>query len=639
MKRSLIFAFAAMAAMTVSARQLTPQQALSRALGDKAMRAVGVGAQSAAQLAYTASDSLERPMAYVFTSGADRGYMVVSADDVAVPVLAYADSGTFDASSMPDNMRWWLEGYAREIAWAADNAGSFSVKAVAQAERAPIAPMLTTHWNQDSPYNDQCPKVSNKATMTGCVATAMAQVINYHKYPEKGIGSHSYTTATNSLSVSFNYGNTTFDWANMADMYSSSSTAAQNTAVATLMKACGVSVDMDYGTAASGASSVWVAPALVKYFGYDEAVAYRDRTWFNIHEWEELVYNDLATVGPVFYCGTTMRNEGHAFVCDGYRSDGYFHFNWGWGGMSDGYFRLTALDPTSHGIGGGSAGFNYGQGVVTGVQPPKEGSTPVYHMITYNSFRVGASTAVYDQTTPAKLTTAKSATVYFAGGFYNFSRCDITGGRLGVKMVNDASGEVSYITAERTTVGNWPTLSISSMRFSGQNTMQVKLPSTLVNGNYTISPVFRVGESEWFDITPYQPGMTDFMTMTVNGTQVTFNPPTAGKLTATIQEISPVYAGGNYKVKFSLTNAGGTEYIGPLYPAFVSGSTANMSDPYMVDLMPGETVEVDYVGAVPSAVTAGSYTFYLCTVSSSGATPVGSGKSVVVNAATTPTVG
>lgn len=187
--------------------------------------------------------------------------------------------------------------------------------------------------------------------MTGCVATAMAQVINYHKYPEKGIGSNSYTTTTSGLSVSFNFGATTFDWDNMADIYSLSSTAEQKTAVATLMKACGVSVNMDYGTGASGAMSAFVPAALVNYFGYDKATAYRERIWFSGQEWEDLVYNELATVGPVYYGGTTARNEGHAFVCDGYRADGFFHINWGWGGQSNGYFRLSALDPSSHGIG------------------------------------------------------------------------------------------------------------------------------------------------------------------------------------------------------------------------------------------------------------------------------------------------
>lgn len=119
------------------------------------------------------------------------------------------------------------------------------------------------------------------------------------------------------------------------------------------------------------------------------------------------MYNELATVGPVYYGGTTARNEGHAFVCDGYRADGFFHINWGWGGQSNGYFRLSALDPSSHGIGGGSAGFNQGQLIVTGVQPPKEGTEIVYHMISYKSFRVGSTAAVYDTDAPVKFVTAR----------------------------------------------------------------------------------------------------------------------------------------------------------------------------------------------------------------------------------------
>lgn len=193
----------------------------------------------------------------------------------------------------------------------------------------------------------------------------MAQVIKYHNYPERGTGSVSYRTASG-YNVAFDFASTPLPMSLMADVYDVTSSAESRDAVATLMLACGASVTMEYQSSASGASSASVPDALMSYFGYDSnSVAYRQRAWYGLKEWEDLIYNDLATVGPVYYGGNNM-SSGHAFVCDGYSSDGYFHFNWGWSGMADGYFRLTALDPATQGIGGSAAGYNWYQCVVTG---------------------------------------------------------------------------------------------------------------------------------------------------------------------------------------------------------------------------------------------------------------------------------
>ncbi|MDE6489602.1 MAG: C10 family peptidase, partial [Muribaculaceae bacterium] len=218
MKRVLISFALVTAVLALSARQLSPAEALNRAIGgDRTSRAVVQPTASEPELVYTASDSLVRPMAYVFSSGEDCGYMIVSADDVAVPLLAYSDSGTFDASSMPDNMRWWLDEYARQIAWASDRADidpDGSAYAAARASdrpyRDPVAPLVTTRWNQASPYNNMCPKYNDYRCVTGCVATAIAQVMNYNKWPPNGYGTHNYTTSTYNMQVGWNFGLTEF---------------------------------------------------------------------------------------------------------------------------------------------------------------------------------------------------------------------------------------------------------------------------------------------------------------------------------------------------------------------------------------------------------------------------------------------
>lgn len=168
MNRSLILSLMAMAAvMACHGRQLTPGEAMARAGLLPASRS-----QASPELCYTATDSLSRPMAYVFAAGDGQGYTVVSADDVAVPVLGYSDSGTFDAGSIPDNMRWWLEGYAREIAWAADHGVAAAPASRAADTRQPIAPLLKTRWDQNSPYSDQVPRV--------CVGVSLSHRLRGH---------------------------------------------------------------------------------------------------------------------------------------------------------------------------------------------------------------------------------------------------------------------------------------------------------------------------------------------------------------------------------------------------------------------------------------------------------------------------
>lgn len=173
--------------------------------------------------------------------------------------------------------------------------------------------------------------------------------MNYFEYPQKGTGQVSYLW--NGQPMSLDFSSLQFDWQNMADIYNSNSTAAQKTAVATLMKACGYAVNSEYGTAATSASVYLWAPALVNYFGYAPSLQPVNRIYYTLSDWENLIYNSLQSGSPVLYSGIGA-TVGHAFVCDGYSADGYFHFNWGWSGLSNGYFLLSALNPSALGIGG-----------------------------------------------------------------------------------------------------------------------------------------------------------------------------------------------------------------------------------------------------------------------------------------------
>ena len=307
---------------------------------------------------------------YVFNVANDGGFVIVSNDVRTTPILGFSDSGSLDTDNIPSNMRAWLQGYADEIAWLQKQSTvSASTRAdaphrIPEAKNA-VYPLLRTTWNQGSPYNNLCPTLSQTENCaTGCVATAMAQVMKYHQWPEEATAEIPSYNGRESLE------STTFDWNNMKEEYSSY-TEAQATAVATLMKYCGWSVQMQYGPE-SEASNTMVAYALKEYFGYNETTEYVNRSLYTSDKWIDLIYYEISHQRPVVYGGQSS-GGGHAFVCDGYQytdNNHYFHINWGWGGLSDHYFLLSALNPYEQGTGGSttSDGFNRGQEAVIGIQ-------------------------------------------------------------------------------------------------------------------------------------------------------------------------------------------------------------------------------------------------------------------------------
>lgn len=369
--------FALLATLMASARTLTPDEALARLqTGDMPAKAAPLRvAKQPSQLRLAKTQATENgtPAVYVFERTDRKGYLVLSADDSAQPLLGYSDSGSFP-EQLPPAMQWWLEEYARQIEFNTSNQSAITMprKEAEADERKAIEPMLKTNWDQDAPYNSQCPKYGSVETYTGCVATAMAQVMKYWEYPKKGRNKISYNASTIGRRLSLDFSLKEFDWANMIDEYEDGRYNQQQAdAVAYLMKACGYSVKMDYGTDSSGALAMNISSALTHFFNYDGNIDYQLRAYYGAYEWEQMIYDNLNEVGPILYGGTSTLGGGHSFVCDGYDGNGYFHFNWGWTGMSNGYFSLDVLNPGSLGIGGGSGGgYNFTQDAVFGIQPP-----------------------------------------------------------------------------------------------------------------------------------------------------------------------------------------------------------------------------------------------------------------------------
>ncbi len=372
------------------------------------------------------------PNLYIFNG--EEGFVVMAADDCAQPILGYSLTGQFVAENMPSNVKGWLEGYNNEIQYAIDSKMKASTETTklwkdlidgnSKAGKATtvVNALLQTTWDQNGYYyysggqlyiyelyNNMCPYDNNagERTVTGCVATAMAQIMKYWSYPAYGVGSHSYTPATHpEYGVqSANFGATNYAWNNMPNELTSSSTTTQKNAIATLMYHCGVSVDMDYDIGDNGGSGAYsedVPNALIGYFNYKSTASMKYKSAYSDNNWINLLKTELNASRPIQYSGSGT--GGHAFVCDGYNSSNQFHFNWGWSGNNDGFYSLSSLNPGSGGSGGGNYNFTNNQSAVIGIEPASNIAAPTnltYTLsgqnitLTWNAVSAAASYNVY----------------------------------------------------------------------------------------------------------------------------------------------------------------------------------------------------------------------------------------------------
>lgn len=578
-----------------SAKQLNPNEALSRISSASALTRAGGITVSDTKPVYTATENQDNQF-YVFNIDGD-GFAIVSADDRITPLLGYSLSGKFDVKDMPSNLASWLKSYQRQIDWAITNNVSYNSSATTRAEIHPaISPLVTAKWDQDSPYNDMCPKANNKETYSGCVATAMAQVMYYYKYPTKGTGSNSYSWNNTTLSQDFS--TVTFDWANMTPTYSSSSTEAANKAVATLMYCCGIGVNMEYGNDASGAYSFNIPRALVNYFGYDKGTTYYMRDYYSKTTWDNMVYNELAAGRPVIYDGINSE-DGHEFVCDGY-NNGYYHINWGWSGMSDGYFLLSLLDPENQGIGGSSAGYNFLQGAVMGIQPAKSGSSYVPMVITDGD--VSANEGTLSRAT-------KKLTMSVDGYIYNCSPFTVKA-TLGIKLVNSSTNEVKYYESTTSTE--------MSIDETGHGTAYKKVEMSCnglpTSGTYICTLAYKNADTgAWNDIlVPL--GYNSSCKIVASNTSITVsNINYDSQLTISdVQFKSDLYVNAKYYVT-GVASVTGLEYFDTVKAALLQSGTstivAKSDEEILINLLPGETQSVEYLSTIAKTVKAGTYDF------------------------------
>ncbi|MBQ7182189.1 MAG: C10 family peptidase [Bacteroidaceae bacterium] len=440
MRKGLLLILCFVAVTIAMAGNVSPQQALEQARsfmqgreadGSRPRKAPGKGVL---QMEMAGQES----GLYLFNVSDGEGFVIVSNDDRTAPILGYSDSGSINPDLMPENMRWWLSEYAKQIAWMDENGITATTRAAAPRRAhstTAIAPLLTTTWDQVWPYNLLCPEYSaGHNCATGCVATAMAQVMNYFEWPTaptKDIASytHSYFGTMGPLTNSV-----TFDWTNMLDSYNtdeseSTDSDAEKTAVATLMKYCGYALKMGYWQS-SGTSTSLVATALKEYFDYNATTTrYLSRSFYSDETWRDIIYYELSQNRPVVYGGSAVDN-GHAFVCDGYKYESgtdLFHINWGWSGGSDGYFLLSVLNPAEQGTGGSpsASAYTFGQEAIIGIQPSTgsgdvlpAAKTPNEMDLTVNSISVSHPTIALGESVDITLNVKNNSSTAYDGDLY-----------------------------------------------------------------------------------------------------------------------------------------------------------------------------------------------------------------------------
>ncbi|MGM9716746.1 MAG: C10 family peptidase [Prevotella sp.] len=497
---------------------------------------------------------------YLFDNGDNKGFVIVSGDDKLPEVIGYATSGSLSEQEMPVQLKSLLEAFEKQYK---EMSGDDARLESAMAERNALAessaaanvtvtPLLgNIEWNQLTPYNNLCPTFTNGQAVTGCVATAMAQVIRYYQYPtqlQKDIPA--YTSKSGFTSSEITASSRTYDYEKMLGQYVSGNYSdEQANAVATLMYHCGCAVQMEYGVDGSSAITRSTAHVLGAYFGYDTStLAFVDRGDYSLAEWCSIIDHELTNNRPIIYEGNTLSNAGHAFVCDGANGYGFYHINWGWGGYCNGYFDISLLNSKESESTTGAGEYNIGMGMTIGIKPSTQtGTAPIAKAKDIHASIISVSLASSDGSNTGELSGNTSFNIYnMSFNAFNGWVALAVEDKSGYKLVSDK-------------------ISITGLNpYSIQGIYYFNKYSSIFNYNFPngTTKVFVVyGSGE--DIESVCGGGYDgkpYFYVTSDGTtaSVSFN---AFSLSATLSNEATIYNGMNNNLSLTVTNNGVQEYL------------------------------------------------------------------------------
>lgn len=569
---------------------------------------------------------------YVFNAEGDNGYVIVSGDDRTPEILGYVENGSFDEETIPENMKSWLQLYVDQIKFLADNnitvnRNAIKARAKAQATRRSIPELLTTRWNQGRPYNLTCPDYyleddTKEATAlplkngpaTGCTATAMAQVMNYYKFPPKlknTIPGYTITywskkspNTSKSVTQKAIAKSTPIDWEHMLDKYNwddNHQPDKYDSAVANLMHYCGQAVNMHYGPQ-SGAN--FSADAYFKYFGYDNSCYVGERGDYSIDDWFNMLYNEISQGYPVLFSGFSS-GGGHAFVLDGFDGEQLFHLNWGWGGGSNGWFLVGILNPGDNsGIGASSSsdGYSMSQRALFNLRLPDSNSADTYLFIRDVSVSGTSIRATFENRTTG------------AGSF-----------NTGIVRLDDEGTPVLVGSSQ----------SISSMTVNSSATKTFPIKGKLTEGTYRLSPASKaIRNTVW---RPKYDMRSQYIEAVVDADgNVTLTPVNISRGSSisidTITFPGTRVAGTEQEVKVTFRN-NGNEYFKEIH-FFASQSDQKIYTDHrsIVAVRKGETVDVSYFFTPEET---GTYNLWFCT-SNNGSGEVGTGTMEVISSSEAP---
>lgn len=388
--RLLLFAGSLLIPMVVMAGPRSFQQAKAIAEKQAALLGVTIDQKAMAKVRKQGDKgemNLSQESYYVFPNANSKGFTIVSGDDRLPEIVGYSSQGSYDENNLPEGFVSFMKAYqnlcnkvnlgdAEALKNLAEIKAWRNKKNASAASTSAVAPLLgNIEWDQTSPYNNMCPRYDSvHVAATGCVATAMAQVMAYYKYPKQlKADIPGYVNRWNGIPMeipTITREEGVYDWDNMLPKYNkeANATQQQKDAVAKLMYHCGAAVQMNYGPESAAAVS---ATKLAKYFGYDaDLMMDLSRSSFTLDKWMQIIDTELAAGRPVLYGGQAS-DGGHQFICDGIDGEGLYHINWGWSGSQNGYFDLSLLNPEKGGTGSGSSteGYNRLCSMTIGIAP------------------------------------------------------------------------------------------------------------------------------------------------------------------------------------------------------------------------------------------------------------------------------
>ena len=518
---------------------------------------------------------------YVFNAERN-GYVIVAGDDRAPAVLGYSDKGSFNAQDVPEALQELLESYAEQIE--ALDQGNM---AAPQLTAGPaISPLLTCTWSQKGPYNHLLPFINGSRAVAGCVATALAQVMYYWKWPaQPTMTIPEYTTSSLGI-VMPALEPVAFNWDAMQDGYLTSDTlSVEGLAAATLTQYAAQAAEMDFKDGTSGATTTRSPFFLSTYFGYKASAHSLYRSNYTAQEWADIIYNELAAGRPVIYSGS-KKTGGHAFICDGYNGEGLYHFNWGWNGQSNGYFLLNVLNPDLQGTGSASGVYGYilSQAAVVGIEPG-EGE---------NIFAMTVSDVALNSASTTREGTNFDFRATITGRFRNYTS-QVIAARFGWGLFDENNNFMERLYSSYTTgvkPGNYFTLTEKVVSFG----------EGMTSGTYRILPMCsEYGLDNW---RPCVGADKNYFEVTINGNECTITGyGSAAERDYTVNDITMegmMHNGRPIDINMNITN-NGDSYNNLLYMfannTFVAAAYVSISK--------GETADIPF-RFMPTA--AGDYT-------------------------------